>query len=218
MRTAALLVLLSLGCATRASAKVVMYDNTTTPTLDTFFYSVGPYLALGDLIDLVSSGTATDASVEMFNDGAAGTFDAQLNLYSVGSPVGSLIGSSNVTGISSVGGDVLDFSFSFGTGITVPQDIVFTLSVSNMSPNMDLGVDMFEPPMVGSSDNTFMISESSPGTFSQLPTPNNENVYFQLSGDIASGVPEPGSVWLVGLGLAAAGIGCMRRRYGAALR
>jgi hypothetical protein len=162
------------------------------------------------LVNLVSAGNATGANVELFNNGAAGTFDVELDLHSVGSPVGSLLGSFTQTGINSVGSDVIDLSFNLGGGVAVPQNLVFVVRVSNLSSNMDLGLDMFEPPTVGSSDNTFMIAESAPNNFFEIPT-NNENVYFQLSGDIANGVPEPSSVGLMGLGLIAVGMAWMRR-------
>jgi len=58
-----------------------------------------------------------------------------------------------------------------------------------------LGLDMFEPPTVGSSDNTYMIAESG-GIYSQLPT-SNENVYFQLSATASAAAPEPCSLALL---------------------
>jgi hypothetical protein len=197
--------LLMLGCASGARA-TILYDNTTTDTFATFLYSLGPpYTALGDQIHLISAGTADQAEVEMFNNGDAGTFDVELDFYNVGSPVGSLLGSFDLTGISSVGSDVIDLTFDLGAGLSVPQDLIFTVSVSNMSSNtMDLGVDMFEPPTVGSSDNSFMIDQSG-GVFSQLGT-NSENVYFQLSGTAAASVPEASSLTLLGSGLLVVGI------------
>lgn len=209
--------LLILGCVPGARA-TILYDNTTTDTLDTFLYSLGPpYTALGDQIHLSSTGTANQAEVEMFNNGAAGTFDAELDFYNVGSPVGSLLGSFDLTDISSVGSDVIDLTFDLGAGLTVPQDLIFTVSVSNMSSNnMDLGVDMFEPPTVGSSDNSFMIDESG-GVFSQLGT-NSENVYFQLSGTPSASTPEASSLTLLGTGLLVMGIGAWAGRRPRTLR
>lgn len=196
--------LLTLGLAGGARAADVLYSNTTTDTLETVFYSVGPYAALGDQMHLISTGVATQASVEMFNNGTAGTFDAELALFLVGtspaSPVGTSLGTFDVTGISSAGGDVIDFNFTLGAGVAVPQDLIFTLSVSNLSPNMDLGVDMFEPPTVGSSDNSFMIAATSTLSYIQLGTAS-ENVYFQLTGQADSSVPEPSSAALLFSGM-----------------
>ena len=163
---------------------------------------------------LISTGVATQASVEMFNNGAAGTFDAELALFLVGSspasPVGASLGTFNVTGISSAGGDVIDFNFTMGAGIAVPQDLIFTLSVSNLSPNMDLGVDMFEPPTVGSSDNSFMIAATSTLSYIQLGTVS-ENVYFQLMGQADFAVPEPSSAALLLAGLVMTVLAARRR-------
>lgn len=197
---AALLVLLA--CAPGASGEL-LYDNTTTDTLDTTLYSVGPYTALGDQIHLISAGTATQAEVEMFNNGAAGTFDAELDFFDVmpGAPLGTF----NLTGLTSVGSDVIDMTFNLGAGLAVPQDLIFTVSVSNTSPNMDLGVDMFEPPTVGSSDNSFMIAEIS-GMYTHLAT-NSENVYFQLSGTATAAAPEVSSLTMLAAGMLALVIG-----------
>ena len=183
-----------LSCAPEVRASLI-YDDTTTDTGDSVFFSLGPYAGLGDQIQLSSAGAAGQAAIEMFNQGGAGTFDAQLTLSNVGSPVGSTLGIYNLTNISTTGGDVLDMSFNLG-GVSLPQNVVFTVSVSNVSDGVDLGVDMFEPPAVGSSDNSFMIVNTG-GVYSALAT-NSENVYFQLT---AAPAPEPASVALFATGL-----------------
>ena len=203
------LALLILGCVPGARA-AFLYDNTTTDTFDTIFYFSGPYSALGDQIQLISAGTANQAEVELFNNGDAGTFDAELDFFNVGSPVGAPLGSFDVTNISSVGQDVIDITFDLTGGLSVPQDLIFTVSVSNTSPNMDLGVDMFEPPTVGSSDNSFMIAQSD-GVYSQLGT-LSENVYFQLSGTTGTSTPEASSFTMLGTSLVIMGIGGWVRR------
>jgi hypothetical protein len=210
MKIAALpIALLMLTTASGAWASL-LYDNTSTDTGYTVLYSIGPYTALGDQIQLDSAGVATQAEVELFNNGSAGTFDAELNFFDVGSPVGSFIGSSDLTDISSVGGDVLDLSFDLGGGLAVPQDLIFTVTVSNASAGLDLGVDMFEPPTVGSSDNSFMIVESD-GIYYTFDT-NSENVYFQLSGTESVAAPEASSCALLGNALLVIGIGAWMRR------
>jgi len=182
----------------------LLYDNTTTDTLDTVFFSSGPYTGLGDQIHLVeSSPGAETAMLQMYNAGSAGTFDAELRLYQVGAPVGPEIGGTfTVSGVVSFGADVITMHFDLG-GLAVPQDLIFVASVTNLSAGMDLGVNMFEPPTVGSSDNSFMIVDN--GGFSTAGTAN-ENVYFQLSD-----VPEPGTLALLGAGLVA-GMWKRRRR------
>jgi hypothetical protein len=206
MKITLLSVALLTCCTTGAWADVLLYDNTTTDTLDTVLYSVGPYIALGDQIELSSSGIANQAQVQLFNAGDAGTFDAELDLYNIGSPVGSLLGTSTLAGISSTGSDVINLVFDLA-GIAVSQDLIFLVTINNADPNLDLGVDMFEPPTVGSSDNLYMIVGTTGPVFSQIDT-NSENVYFQLSGTptVASAAPEMPDQILLVAGLLALGL------------
>jgi hypothetical protein len=211
MKITLLIALLMPASCFRAAADMLLYSNTTTDTGDTVLYSVGPYTALGDDIHLASAGTADMAEIELFNNGDAGTFDAQLNFFNVGAPVGSPLGSFGVADIPSAGSDVIDIHFVLGAGLSVPQNLIFTVTVSNMSPNMDLGVDMFQPPTVGSSDPSFMIVESS-DVYNQLGT-NDENVYFQLNGTAEGAAPEGSSLTQFGTGLLLMGIGAWGRRH-----
>jgi hypothetical protein len=73
---------------------------------------------------------------------------------------------------------------------------------------------MFEPPTVGSSDNSFMIVESD-GIYYTFDT-NSQNVYFQLSGTESVAAPEASSCALLGNTLLVIGVGAwMRRRFSA---
>ncbi len=182
-------------------AGVLLYDNTSIDTFDTIFYSVGPYSALGDQIQLTSAGTATQALVELFNNGTAGTFDVELDFFDVASPVGALLGTFILPGVSSTGGDVLDLSVNLGAGIQLPQNVIFLISIQNQSSSdIDVGVDMFAGPTVGASDSSFIIAASPGPDYFPLPT-NNENVYFQLSGNASTTVPETSTLALLGIGL-----------------
>jgi hypothetical protein len=44
--------------------------------------------------------------------------------------------------------------------LPVPQNPIFTVTVSNMSPGVEPGVDMFQLPAAGYSDPTFMLAPS----------------------------------------------------------
>lgn len=209
------LACLTLGLAPGAQATILLYDNTTTDTLDLVPYSNGPtnsigspYTALGDQIQLASAGTATQALVQMYNAGDPGTFDAELDFWT---PVGSFLGSYDSLGNISIGGDVINLTFDLATGLALPQNVVFTVSVSNLSASLNLGLDMFEPPTTGSSDNTFMIAETAGTAFFQIDT-NNENVYFQLSGTGSAAAPEISTSMLLGTGLLALGFAALLRR------
>jgi hypothetical protein len=176
-----------------------IYSNTTTDTGDTLAYAANGYTQIGDQIHLAGAARqATLATVQLFNNGSAGTFNATLRLFNVGAPVGSQIGSDFVvSSIAAPAGDVFDEDFIL-PGLIVPDDLIFTVSISNASAGVDIiGLDMFEPPTIGSSDNTFAIAND--GTnFLKAPTPD-ENVFFQLQA--ISSVPEPRTAGLAGAAL-----------------
>jgi uncharacterized protein (TIGR03382 family) len=184
----------------------IVYSNTTTDTLDTLAYAANGFTQIGDQIQLAGADRlATLATVQFFSNGSAGTFDATLRLFNVGSPVGSKIGPDFLlTGILAPAGDVVNAGFSLPS-VLVPSNLIFTVLVSNLSTGVDIvGLDMFEPPTVGSSDNTFAIANN--GTnFIQTGTVN-ENVFFELQ---ATSVPEPATI-SVAVGLFA--LALLRRR------
>jgi hypothetical protein len=152
--------MLSLALAPGAVAGL-LYDNTTNDTGDTLLFSSGPYSGIGDQIHLVAaSDDSASALLQLFNAGGPGTFDIELRFYQVGAPVGAQIGGAfTLTGIASTGLDAINLQFALG-GLHVPQDLIFVASVANATSGMDLGLDLFEPPGTGSSDNTFLIVDS----------------------------------------------------------
>jgi hypothetical protein len=197
---------LTILCSVGALATTV-YSNTTTDTFDTVFFSAGPYSGLGDQVLLAPGDRlATDATVQFFNNGLTGTFDAILRLYQVGSPVGAQIGTDFITtGISASNLGVFNVVFNTA-GTLVPDALVFMVFLTNVSGGVDVGLNMFEPPTIGSSNNTFLVANT--GSFAQLSTPN-ENVFFELN----ASVPEPGAFGTVGGGMIAVFL-AFRRRSG----
>jgi hypothetical protein len=194
-------MLLALSSASGVFGAAFLYDNTALDTGNALLYSVGPYSGIGDQIRLASNGRADYAQLQFFNAGAAGSFDVQLRFYEVGAPVGALIGSAfTLNDVQSTGSDVIDVSF-YLQGLALPQDLVFVATI-NADAGMDLGINLFEPPVVGLSDNTFMIVDtgSSFQAFSSY-----ENVYFQITA-----IPEPSTLALTGAALAACAV--LRRR------
>ena len=194
----------------QAFASTIVYSNTTTDTGDTLGYTANGFTQIGDQIQLAGvDRLASMATVQFFNDGSSGTFDATLRLFNVGSPVGTQIGSDFVlTGISAPASDVFNVAFNLAD-LVVPDNLIFTVSVANPSAGVDIvGLDMFEPPTVGSSDNTFAIAND--GTnFIQASTAN-ENVFFELQATSAAATPEPVTAGLAGSALLA--LVLLRRR------
>ena len=184
---------------------VTVYNNTVTDNGGTLSYSLNNSTQLGDRILL--SGTeryATLATVQFFNSGPAGSFDAALRLFNIGSPVGSQLGSTyTVTGIAAPETDVLNVTFTIPS-LLVPNELIFTIEVANQSGVNIFGLDMFEPPFVGSSDNTFGIGFD--GSSFNLVSTQSENVFFALDASATS--PEPSTLVLA----AAAGLFLVRRR------
>lgn len=184
-----------------------IYNNTTTDTLISYFYSTGPYSQIGDSITLGGTDrTLTDATVQFYNNGTAGTFSAILSFWNVGAPVGSQIGSSfTVNSIAMSQFDILNVTFS-SLNLLVPNNLVFTIALSNVSSNtMDIGLNAFEAPSVGSSNNAAIITGSPFAT--GATTAGEGNLYLRLE---ATTVPEPATITLAGAALLA--LGAARRR------
>ncbi len=185
----------------------IIYSNTTTDTLDTLAYTANGYTQIGDQVLLAGTDRlATLATVQFFNLGSAGTFDATLRLFNAGAPVGTQIGSDFVlTGIAAPSNDIFNVAFSL-PNLLVPDNLIFTVSMGSSSEGVQIiGLDMFEPPTIGSSDNTFAIVNN--GTnFIQTGTPT-ENVFFELQ---ATSVPEPATAGIAGSALLA--LVLLRRR------
>lgn len=200
--TSVILATISFVSCPRVLADTIVYNNTTTDTGDTLTYAVGPYTEIGDQIQL--SGTnryATTATVQFYNNGTeAGTFNATLTLLNTGSPVGSVIGTYAVNGISAPLGGASGFDVNFtGIDTTVPDNLVFAVSVSGESAGLNLGLDLFQPPTVGSSDDTFAIVSN--GTYSDVSTAD-ENLFFELQATtVPLNTPEPSTMVLLATAL-----------------
>jgi hypothetical protein len=200
--------LLALGGVQAAS---VTYSDTTTDTGGTVFFSTGPYTQIGDEITLGGTDRlATSATAQLFNGGSSsGTFDAMLTFFAVGSPVGAQVGSPfTVTGTSIAPSGVATVTFGNLNSLSVPDSLIFTIAVSNVSAGLDLALTMFDPPTIGSSDPTFFIvndgtSFSTASTLGAFP----DNFYFSLTANPSvSPIPEPASWILASAGLALAGL------------
>ena len=201
---------LVLAGASVAQASVV-YNNTTTDTLQTFVYSAGAYSQIGDTITLGGTDrTLTDATVQFFNlSDSGGTFSASLRFWNTGGPVGSQIGPTFTVNSQAINSFAIANVTFAGLNLLVPNSLVFTVSVANFGFT-DLGLDAFEPPSVGSSNNAQIITRDA-STFSATATTAGQgNLYLLLNATTVSTVPEPST--LVLSGVAVIGLLAARRR------
>jgi|SRR5579872_5840815 len=187
MKTVLLLTLAAVRCQATA-----LYSNTTTDQLDSAFYSTLGVTEIGDQIQLFSAGMLTSLDAQFFNVGADATFDAVLRFYNVGGPVGTQIGGPfTAANIFIASGTSATATFSNLGNLLVPQDVVATFSVQNVSAGGDLGLNFFDPPTLGNSSASFFIVYD--GTaFSQASTNlDHDNLYMEISGAPVSAAPEP---------------------------
>ena len=200
MRKAALFLLLALAAGPASAGTVYYASNPANDTGASLAFSAGPYDGIGDSIGLGSSLFGTDAILQLFNDGGSdGTFDATLTFFQAGSPVGAQIGSPfTLTGNTVAAGSYVDLDFALGY-LSLPANVVFLLQVTNASTGVDLGVELYSnPTSIGTNTaDTFIALQGS--TYSQLSTggAGSGNPFFELSG-----VPEPSTWMLAGVGLA----------------
>lgn len=176
---------------------VAIYQNNVTDTGFVDSFTTNSLLAGGDLVQFAPATPRylVVASTGFWNlsSTVGGTVDVTLDLWSV---VGGLPGGNLYSGtLSSVNAAANSFVMTdFNPNITVPDDIIWTLSFSNPSnPLMEFGLPAFDPPTIGGSDNTFVIWSTSPGVFTQASFPDSANYYFE-----AQATPEPATFVLCG--------------------
>jgi hypothetical protein len=168
----------------------VIYQNTTTDTLFSVFYSAGPYEEIGDRVTTTGADSVRTATVQFFNLGAAGQFDATLRILDLAS---NQLGSATLSALTATSGSIFDVTFDFGTDLLIPSEVDIFVSIFNVGDDVDLGVNLFDPPTVGSSDSAFYLTD-----IGQIPAnPGEGNLYLQLD------TPEPSTLFLMAAGIPA---------------
>jgi hypothetical protein len=193
------------------AGSVIVYDNTA---LDTNFGLdlTGLFSAVGDSIVLQNNTPTLPlqlAHVQFFNAGSAGSFDATLQFFSAGSPVGAQLGTDyTVTGVDISGSDYATIEFNLG-GVTLPDSLVFMVSVSNVASGVLPQLELYGPtPSTGSNTPASAIAFDGVSYNTQDTTGiGGGNPYFELQS-----VPEPGATFLMGSGLFALAAYVQRRR------
>lgn len=183
-----------------------VYDNTTTDTFRTVVYSANAFTEIGDRIQLAGTERlGTSATVQFYNaSDFSGSFDATLNLYGLPANnvdvVGSLLGSFTATGLAVTGFNSLDVSWALA-GLSLPDDLIFTVSVANASSDLDLGLNLFDPPTLGSSSNQSFVARGGSGYTEATTGDGIDNAYFRLDARGANSVPEPGTAGMLSLAM-----------------
>lgn len=206
MKTRFFATLLWAALSVGSSHAATIYQNTTNDTLNTIFFSVGAYSQIGDSITLGGTDRfLTTARVQFYNNGSSGTFTATLNFWDA-SGVGLLppspIGSSYTSSGNSINSlDILDVTFSLPY-LLAPNNLIFTVAVSNQTSGLDLGLNLFEPPTVGTSNNAAIITRVASNNFvAETTAAGLGNLYLQL--DAAAEVPEPATITMAAAALLA---------------
>lgn len=186
-------------------AATILYSNTTT-----FLGQTIPLSGLiGDQVTLLSAGTGTTATIRLVNTGGAATFDADLLLYTLQSPAEMVFTSTNIiVGNGAIAPAFVDINFNLG-GVALPQEILFLVAVNPVSGSPSFSLPLFNPPTIGSSDNSFYLTGGGRGGPTEV-TATPGNIFFQLVGD--SEVPEPATAGLFAIGAAALACFGARRR------
>ncbi|MCC6539821.1 MAG: hypothetical protein IT162_19895 [Bryobacterales bacterium] len=189
-----------LAATAMAAQAAIVYSNTTNDLVQSILYADGGWEELGDQITLDGTARALNsASLQLYNRGAAGTFDATLRFYLPGAPVGADLGAFTLTGLNALDATgpefgVFTIDFALG-GLIVPDEVIFTLQVSALGAGVDLGLNLFNPPTAGSSDDGFHIAREH--SFGAVTGPPG-NFYLELDASDAgaTAVPEPASFGL----------------------
>jgi len=198
------------------SQAAVIYDNTSFDLGLSLNYVANQLEEAGDQVSLArasSSFSLTAASLEIFNENTDDTLtDATLRLYQVmDSTLGTLIGSFTLPGVTVNAGSIGVLAFTL-PDVAVPNEIVWTLEFSNSS---GLGLNLYNPPTIGSSDPASAWFRAIGGTlqenvFAGDPPERNFNAQFRTATAV---VPEPSTLILAGLSLAGGLLWCRRRIF-----
>ncbi len=201
-----------LAAASAGAQPVLVYDNSANP-LNSYFASQTEF---GDQITVANPGWIADTfRFEYFADGLSGTETAVVRFYLND---GDLLSGTDIRAPGSILYESPAFQLHNGNipvtitdlaslSIELPESFTWTVSVDGIDGSGIFGLNLYDPPTVGSSlDDIWLFGDSGWELF-QLPgLPDGAAANF---GATLTAVPEPGPVALLALGALAL---FMRRR------
>jgi hypothetical protein len=202
------LLSLLLAAAATLSADTV-YSNVSANGGFVDLFGINNILEAGDQISLNGSGptwTLNSAIASLYNNsGDSGTANVTLNIYSFsGMSLGALITSSTLNNVSFNPGAATQMTFNGLGGGPVGRDLAWTLQFTG-GVGLDLGLEIYTPPGVGTSDSNFALWNTGSGLNQYSSGFGGDDYYFALDATPSgvSTVPEPSSAWLMVLGCVA---------------
>lgn len=218
-RTSPLLLGAIVTCAAPSIRAALVYDNTTTTQFNSFGTLNPDTVTFGDYVTLASGPTTiTEITFLIDANQDSGAPEADLGLYvyaDIAGTVGNLLGSAMLNGYVFSGNGTSPVVF---TGLNIPVGTTAFVGLSIGNYNGDdtfddfIGVEMYDPPTVGSSDADTMVVAFGAGLgFGQGPAPALGPGLNNIAMTIVD-VPEPQAYALLG-GLGLVGFTLWRRRH-----
>jgi hypothetical protein len=198
-------VAVSLLASAASAQETVVYDNSATP-LNLYFSSTTEF---GDQIEIGSGWIASSFRFEYFASGLSGDETARIRFYANnGIPIdgtdsqapGQLLYQSPVINLQNGNVPVIIEQLA-PLGIELPESFTWTISVSGVSGSEVFGLNLYDPPVVGSSLDDIWQFTAQGWQLVQLPgLPAGASANF---GAYLTAVPEPGPLAILAVGAAA---------------
>lgn len=176
-----------------------VYDNSSFDTYITYAFSGANATRIGDVAQLEGVNRLLNSlSIQLYNfSGSSGSFDTQLELFRYDDAVGPLIGSASVSGVSITGNGTQTVTFT-GLNLIVSEQFAFVVGISSIIGAIDVGLNAFGPPVVGSSDDAHLLVDSGNG-LQNGPTAQGEGNLYMVANALP--VSEPATALLMAVGL-----------------